>query len=62
MANVYSDNVTMQLFTNDNNLFNVSITNITKGANGFITMMELNGSTYRFELNPDNTVNEMIIE
>lgn len=62
IANVYSDNDSMYLFNNDNNLFNVSEVNITKGASGFIDSIELNGNTYNFELNSDNTVNAMTIE
>lgn len=50
------------LFDNDNNLFNVYETSITKGANGFIDSMELNGNTYRFQLNSDNTVNTLTVE
>ena len=62
MANVYSDDDSMHLFDNDNNFFNVEETNITKGDSGFIDSIELNGNTYLFSLNPDNTVNGVTID
>ncbi|MBT8313847.1 MAG: hypothetical protein KJP26_05245 [Maribacter sp.] len=62
MANVYSDNSQVQFFNNDNNAFNVAQKMIQKNASGFIVSLELNGTTYSFNLNPDHTVMSITME